>query len=1576
MTRKTQVVLTCAVLMQLTGALTAVHAVDTAGVGGAYMYTLPTVLVESTCVREDVKFRSQSTTVITEEDIANKQAKSVEDIIFNETGMVRNTDAMGRVTLSVRGAEPRHTLILVDGRPVMGDLAKYSGQADELMRLGTENIERIEITRGAASARYGADAIGGVVNVITKAAALKPQLRLSVEGRRVRDDDGALPYKNYFLRADTGEIGKFRAAIYGSHRDVMPIYSQTLFYHAMNANGPIRNALRFFGDLQTVGVSAAYRINDTSEIDLTANRTDEAMKRLTKHSEDGPDPVVHYGRNVLRDTYRLSYRQQHERTSWNVDVGYAKMTEDDVTISSVATFSKYEGKNKLRYLDHVIHQNWTIDVSGRTELNDKHTLSFGAGYGKERGEGTRVKGAKQIRTRHIDPWDYDKNLHTENGVPDSAIEDYPMALNEQGIPQYDRNYDLYGYRDENGKSHAPVYSYEDYERDDEADEAKKQKFIAELRRDNPASAFVDEDNEPLDDDTILRRYYGDWKRTLTWHGKKYEQEKNDRKNRQRIGRAEIEKQYVFLQDRIRLNDDTVLTPIVRWDRSSLFGSQVSANVGLMHQVGGDENRRFKANIGTGYTEPGIGELYYHWEMYAGMPYDLGIGKLGHYWYGNPNLKPEKSLNFDIGYEQERDRSSFRIHVFHNRIRDYMTTYFTGMLMNFHPEADAKKITWIMPPDMIYSFKNIGRAEITGLETEFSGTINEFLSWKLGYTYLHAVNKSDPFMPRQLLNKPQHKVDIGLTYEHPTRGLRVSLWGNYYLQMLDSNTIANNGNYVHNDIGDGSPVYKLAENGTQTYEKKSFGLWNLLLQKQLNADATVYFGVDNLFNHRDDDQATPERTYRAGVNLKFDGTEDLAAPLSGILPRVTLSPQTPFIVAPFTDSGDGVHLFGDYRIRYNTYAGKNKPADARVTTKATVGSAYKNYLEQADSGWEQRIRLGAAARLGRNTKMTVVGSLSDSSEVDTRQDTGTAALHRARLEEADITHHANQWDVSVGRLTEPMGVSGYWFGKEYDGIRAVWTHRRSQIRVGYGDFSKSTGIPDSAYTRAEKEVFMRAPTKSEWLGYDGTLVNDEEYTVPHKVVKGFASLYDKLAKAQTLAEEKQVLTEYFRIIGKDDPKAAAKLQHPSSYHSNSHIWRVVTLTDSKGHAQQFLTTDIFDTAGITGDDAFATEALRKAGETSWETAQKKTGERNEELSMRYVSGSGLVRDQRYKLTSEFYGYGTYTGDETLVDLGVSWGGKRYAGFALDKFNPADFRAISKEEAKERAISSLYDKRHALEKVRKKRADGTDVFGYRRAKITPIAEKIIALAAVGNYWQPEDDSQLPLHLLAQEGYLFPQAGFVLKADAIPALERALYVQLRREVSPTLGVTAWYLRSDSSAKGAPADWYHTAADTRLADVIGVGARWSIGRTATLSVDYGVNCTNFGSYMNGHTRYEHEAGTSEFVIRGRETGDRPAFGVIRLDVGRAEPEVAGSWHAFIDHKFFEHGAFFGGNGTESLPDRYLDGIRSFTVGVGYVPMKHLLLEGFYTFAAEGIGPRDTLYGPERFRLGNYTRVQATYHF
>lgn len=101
-----------------------------------------------------------------------------------------------------------------------------------------------------------------------------------------------------------------------------------------------------------------------------------------------------------------------------------------------------------------------------------------------------------------------------------------------------------------------------------------------------------------------------------------------------------------------------------------------------------------------------------------------------------------------------------------------------------------------------------------------------------------------------------------------------------------------------------------------------------------------------------------------------------------------------------------------------------------------------------------------------------------------------------------------------------------------------------------------------------------------------------------------------------------------------------------------------------------------------------------------------------------------------------------------------------------------------------------------------------------------------------------------------------------------------------------------------------------------------------------------------------------------------------MRLDVGRSDTDIPGSWNAFADYKYFQHGSFFGGNGTESLPDRYLDGIRSFTVGAGYVPAKNFLVEAFYTFDAKGIHSRDTLYGPEQFTLGDYARLQLTYKF
>lgn len=75
---------------------------------------------------------------------------------------------MGRVGIAIRGADPRHILMLIDGQPVMGSESKFMGNSDEATRIGAENIDHIEIIHGAATAKYGPDAVGGVIDILNK----------------------------------------------------------------------------------------------------------------------------------------------------------------------------------------------------------------------------------------------------------------------------------------------------------------------------------------------------------------------------------------------------------------------------------------------------------------------------------------------------------------------------------------------------------------------------------------------------------------------------------------------------------------------------------------------------------------------------------------------------------------------------------------------------------------------------------------------------------------------------------------------------------------------------------------------------------------------------------------------------------------------------------------------------------------------------------------------------------------------------------------------------------------------------------------------------------------------------------------------------------------------------------------------------------------------------------------------------------------------------------------------------------------------------------------------------------------
>ncbi|MBF4517526.1 TonB-dependent receptor [Flavobacterium sp. ANB] len=103
-------------------------------------------------------------TIITSEAIIKSGVTRLNEILNEQTGIILIPDESGFEGVQMQGLDAAYTMIMIDGVPLVG---RSSGVLD-LSRVSVGNIERIEIVKGASSALYGSEAMGGVINVITK----------------------------------------------------------------------------------------------------------------------------------------------------------------------------------------------------------------------------------------------------------------------------------------------------------------------------------------------------------------------------------------------------------------------------------------------------------------------------------------------------------------------------------------------------------------------------------------------------------------------------------------------------------------------------------------------------------------------------------------------------------------------------------------------------------------------------------------------------------------------------------------------------------------------------------------------------------------------------------------------------------------------------------------------------------------------------------------------------------------------------------------------------------------------------------------------------------------------------------------------------------------------------------------------------------------------------------------------------------------------------------------------------------------------------------------------------------------
>ncbi len=127
---------------------------------------LSEVVVTATRTKTPRSQLTKAVTVITKEEIEERQLITVEQALREvpSLNVVRQGSIGSQTSVFLRGANSDQTLVLIDGVRIATSTTGGFNFAD----LTTDNIERIEVVRGPQSTLYGSDAIGGVINIITR----------------------------------------------------------------------------------------------------------------------------------------------------------------------------------------------------------------------------------------------------------------------------------------------------------------------------------------------------------------------------------------------------------------------------------------------------------------------------------------------------------------------------------------------------------------------------------------------------------------------------------------------------------------------------------------------------------------------------------------------------------------------------------------------------------------------------------------------------------------------------------------------------------------------------------------------------------------------------------------------------------------------------------------------------------------------------------------------------------------------------------------------------------------------------------------------------------------------------------------------------------------------------------------------------------------------------------------------------------------------------------------------------------------------------------------------------------------
>ncbi|OSL39654.1 colicin I receptor [Escherichia coli TA464] len=175
-----------------------------------------TMVVTASSVEQNLKDAPASISVITQEDLQRKPVQNLKDVLKEVPGVQLTNEGDNRKGVSIRGLDSSYTLILVDGKRVNSRNAVFRHNDFDLNWIPVDSIERIEVVRGPMSSLYGSDALGGVVNIITKKIGQKWSGTVTVDTTVQEHRDRGDTYNGQFFTSGPLIDGVLGMKAYGS----------------------------------------------------------------------------------------------------------------------------------------------------------------------------------------------------------------------------------------------------------------------------------------------------------------------------------------------------------------------------------------------------------------------------------------------------------------------------------------------------------------------------------------------------------------------------------------------------------------------------------------------------------------------------------------------------------------------------------------------------------------------------------------------------------------------------------------------------------------------------------------------------------------------------------------------------------------------------------------------------------------------------------------------------------------------------------------------------------------------------------------------------------------------------------------------------------------------------------------------------------------------------------------------------------------------------------------------------------------------------------------------------------------